>query len=173
MKKVLLVMDMVEGFIRRGNPLYCGAQSEAIVPFVKGKLEEYGKSGELVVFIIDSHDPEDLEFKRFPSHCIKGTNQCELISELKGIVKNAAYLYKKRYSAFFGTNLEEILKKEKPDIVEIVGVCTNICVLYTVEELVNRDYNVVVYQQGVASFDQNAHQWALKEIESVHGARIV
>ncbi|HAG08307.1 MAG TPA: cysteine hydrolase, partial [Desulfotomaculum sp.] len=53
------------------------------------------------------------------------------------------------------------------------GVCTNICVLYTVEELCNRDYKVVVYRQGVASFDLQAHNWALVQMESVLGAKVI
>ncbi len=173
MKRVLLVVDMLEGFIRRQYPLFCGPTSEAIVPFVKGKVEEYGKSGELVVFIADNHDPDDLEFKKFAPHCVIGSEQSQVIGELKGIAKREIYLPKKRYSGFFKTNLDEILKKEKPDLVEVVGVCTNICVLYTVEELENRDCNVRVYKEGVASFDQSAHQWALKQMESVLGAKIV
>ena len=173
MKRVLLVVDMLEGFLRREYPLFCGPQSEAIIPFVKAKVEEYARAGEPVVFILDSHDPDDLEFKKFPPHCIKGTKEAEVISELRGIAKREVYVRKKRYSGFFGTNLEEILKKEKPDVVEVVGVCTNICVLYTVEELANRDYQVMVHRDCVASFDQDAHEWAFKQMAKVLGAKIV
>lgn len=173
MKRVLLVVDMLEGFLRKGYPLYCGAQSEAIIPFVRSKVEEYGRTGELVIFIMDNHDPDDLEFKKFPAHCIKGSKESEVISELRGIAKREVYIPKRRYSGFFGTELDDVLRKEKPDLVEVVGVCTNICVLYTVEELANRDYDVAVYRDGVASFDQGAHEWALRQMESVLGARIV
>lgn len=173
MKKVLLVVDMLEGFLRKEYPLFCGSQAEAIIPFVKKKIEEYRKTGELVIFIADNHTPDDKEFKKFPPHCIKGTKESEVISELKGIAQREIYLPKTRYSGFYGTNLEELLEKEKPEIVEVVGVCTNICVLYTVEELANRDYNVVVYKQGVASFDTEAHQWALKQMETVLGAKVI
>ncbi len=173
MKKVLLVVDMLEGFLRRQYPLYCSAQAEAIIPFVKSEVEEYARSGELVVFIADSHDPDDLEFKKFPPHCIRGTKEAEVISELRGIAKKEVYIRKKRYSGFFGTNLDEVLKKEKPDLVEVVGVCTNICVLYTVEELANRDYRVMVHREGVASFDEDASSWALQQMSKVLGAEIV
>jgi len=173
MKKVLLVVDMLEGFLRKGYPLYCGETAEAIIPFVKAKVQEYAKANELVIFIADNHSPDDEEFKKFPAHCVRGSKESEVIEELKGIAKRELLIPKTRYSGFFGTNLEEILKNEDPELVEVVGVCTNICVLYTVEELANRDYKIRVYKQGVASFDQSAHNWALKQMESVLGAELV
>ena len=173
MAKVLLVVDMLEGFLRPQYKLYCGKQAEEIIPFVKSKVEEYAKSGELVIFIADNHDPDDLEFKRFPPHCIKGTKEAEVIDEQKGIAKPEVLVPKRRFSGFFETNLDQILAQEKPELVEVVGICTNICVLYTVEELANRDYKIRVYKNGVASFDQQAHEWALKQMESVLGAEIV
>lgn len=173
MKRVLLVVDMLEGFLRKQYPLYCSERAEAIIPFVRNKVEEYAKSGELVVFIADNHAPDDLEFKKFPAHCIKDSEQSKVASELRGVAKREMYVPKQRYSGFYGTNLEKILSKEKPDLVEVVGVCTNICVLYTVEELENRDYKVRVYSDGTASFDQEAHEWALKQMKTVLGAEIV
>lgn len=173
MTRVLLVLDMLEGFLHEKNPLYCGPQAEAIIPFVKNKIEEYAKSGELVVFIADNHDQHDWEFKKFPPHCIKGTSQAEVVHELKGVAKRELLITKTRYSAFFKTNLAEVLEKEKPDLVEVVGVCTNICVLYTVEELGNLDYHVRVYRDGVASFDMEGHEWALKQMQTVLGAEVV
>ena len=173
MSKVLIVVDMLDGFLRPGRALYCGKQSEDIIPFVRSKVEEYGKAGEPVIFVADNHDPKDLEFQRFPKHCVAGTPESEVISELQGLAKNSVYLPKKRYSAFYGTDLEKRLKKLKPDLVEVVGVCTNICVLYTVEELRNRDIPTRVFREGVASFDLEAHEWALRQMQSVLGAEIV
>jgi len=173
MSRVLLVVDMLEGFLRRQYPLYCSDRAAGIIPFVRKKVEEYGKTGELVVFIADNHDQDDLEFKKFPPHCLKGSRESEVISELKGIAQREIHVPKKRYSGFFGTNLEKILQKEKPDLVEVVGVCTNICVLYTVEELENRDCQVRVFKHGTASFDKDAHEWALKQMQTVLGAEVV
>lgn len=173
MQKVLLVIDMLDGFLRPGRKLYCGPQAEAIIPFVRAKVQEYGRRGEPVIFVADNHDPEDLEFQRFPPHCVAGTQESEVIAELTGLAPNAVYLPKKRYSAFYGTDLDQRLKQLRPDLVEVVGVCTNICVLYTVEELRNRDLPTRVYRQGVASFDAEAHAWALRQMETVLGAELV
>ena len=59
------------------------------------------------------------------------------------------------------------------DEVELVGVCTNICCYFTAEELANRDVSTKVYAEGVASFDQEAHKFALEQMRSVLGVEVV
>lgn len=170
MKKALLVVDMLNDFIKPEGKLYCGPQGEEIVPFIQSKIEAYRKDGEQVIFICDRHAEDDLEFRRFSAHCIEGTEGAEVIDALKFDGYDENITGKQRYSGFFNTDLEEQL--EDIDEVAVVGVCTNICVLFTVEELCNRDKKVAVYQDGVASFDREAHEFALRQMESVLGAEI-
>lgn len=175
-ESVLLVIDMLNDFIRDDGAMYCGESAGKIVPFVQGKVRDFVSRGLPVIFIMDAHDPMDLEFKRFPPHCIYGSTGAAIIDELKSLVEEYSFsirVPKNRYSGFFRTELKNILRDMDPDTVEVVGVCTHICVLYTVEELCNRDYNVVVHRNGVASFDPEAHQWALKQMAEVLGARIL
>lgn len=172
MKRALIVVDMLVGFLEEGRPLYCGEDARAIIPFVTDKVAEFVTSGEPVIFVKDSHAPDDAEFETFPPHCVVGTDETELIEELRPYENKATVVPKARYSAFYNTNLADLLAQLKPDLVEIVGVCTNICVLYTVEELRNRDYKAVVHRDGVASFDKNAHQFALAQMKDVLGAEI-
>ncbi|MEW6622715.1 MAG: isochorismatase family cysteine hydrolase [Bacillota bacterium] len=174
-EKILFVIDMLNDFIRQEGKLSCGEDAEQIVPFVTSKVREFLGEGYPVVFIKDAHMVDDYEFNRFPTHCVKETWGADLIEELYPYeVDPKAYcVEKQRYSAFYGTNLEEILSAVKPKEVYVVGVCTNICVLYTVEELCNRDYNVYVFRQGVASFDSGAHGFALQQMENVLGAEIL
>jgi len=54
-----------------------------------------------------------------------------------------------------------------------VGVCTSICIMETVNELFDRDIPCLVYRQGVADFDPEAHAFALKHMERVMGAKVV
>lgn len=170
MKKALLVIDMLNDFIKPDGKLYCGSQGQAIIPFVRERIEAYRASDDLIVFICDRHEADDLEFKRFPPHCIEGTDGARVIDELQYEGYEGNITGKQRYSSFFDTDLEEQLE----DIceVEVVGVCTNICVFFTVEELCNRDKRVTVYRRGVASFDPFAHEYALSQMKDVLGAEI-
>jgi len=54
----------------------------------------------------------------------------------------------------------------------ICGVCTDICVLHTVADAYYRGYELEVRRDCVASFDNEAHAFALRHMEQVFGARI-
>ena len=172
MKEVLIIVDMQRGFLEPGRPLYCGdAVREKVIPNVKELIEQKLKEGAILIFTQDSHKPDDPEFKMWPPHCIEGTEEEEIVPELAGY--KGYRVKKRRYSAFFNTNLEEILNEIKPDKVTVCGVCTDICVLYTVADLRNRDYPVEVYEKCVASFDPEAHEWALKHMEKILGVKVI
>ena len=170
MPSAVLVVDMLRGFVEEGNPLYCGPPARRIIPNIQRLLEKELAQGAKVFFIADSHDPDDLEFRMFPPHCIEGTPESEVIPELASYPGER--IPKKRYSAFFGTDLEASLKALGPERLIVCGVCTDICVLHTVADACNRDYAVEVPRDGVASFDPKAHHSALEHMERVLGARV-
>jgi len=170
MANAVLVIDMLRGFLEEGHPLYCGDKARRIIPNIQRLLEQELAQGSSVFFMCDHHDPDDLEFKMFPPHCIEGTAEAEVIPELARY--QGEVIPKRRYSAFFGTPLEEKLNRLKPEKVIICGVCTNICVMHTVADARNRDYEVEVPANCVASFDEAAHHFALEHMEKVLGAKL-
>ena len=74
---------------------------------------------------------------------------------------------------FSFTPLDLILREWKIDTLHLTGVCTDICVLHTAMDAYNRCYNLVVHENGVASFDQTGHKWALNHFKTCLGAEIV
>ena len=170
MANALLVVDMLVGFLEEGHNLYCG-DCRKIVPNVQRLIEREEAAGSAVFFVCDSHDSDDLEFQVFPEHCVKGTEEARIIPELAGY--GGVVISKRRYSGFFGTDLQERLAELKPDKVIVCGVCTDICVMHTVADARNRDYSVEVPVDCVATFDPGAHESSLKHMESILGARLV
>ena len=170
MADAVLVVDMLRGFLEECHPLYCGAKARRIIPAVQQLLEEESQKGSKIFFVADCHAPDDLEFKMFPPHCIAGSPEAEVIAELKRFAGKT--ISKQRYSAFFSTELEKELQKLKPDKIIVCGVCTDICVMHTVADARNRDHAVEVPVDCVASFDNEAHKWALKHMQKVLGARL-
>jgi len=168
-KGALIIVDMLNDFLDEKGALYCGPGAQEIVPFVQQRLATHRKVGSLVVFLQDAHAEDDLEFEKFPKHCVAGTWGSQVIDALAPETGEVV-LPKTRYSGFYGTSLEKILTEYAPEKVEVVGVCTSICVMDTVGGLANRNYPTIVPRAGVADFDAAAHQHALERMERLYGA---
>ena len=171
-KTALIVADMLNDFLDPQGSLYVGSQAREIIPFIAQKLAEFRAEGGVVIFVCDAHAPNDREFRLFPPHAVKGTWGAQVIPELTP-APGDYQVEKTRYSAFARTNLDELLKQEGVTEVQVVGVLTSICVQETVKELFDRDIAAVVYRQGVADADPEAHAFALKYMQRVLGARVV
>lgn len=171
MANLVLVGDMIRGFCEPGYPLYVGDAIREIIPRVQELLRRETAKGSRVIFICDSHSPDDAEFRMFPPHCVSGTAETEVIPELRDF--RGDVVYKSRFSAFFGTGLGEKIGEIGPERIIMCGDCTSICVLFTVADARFRDYPVDVYTDCVADFDAEAHSFALRHMEKVMGARLV
>ena len=172
MTRALVVIDMIEDFAHEGGALYCGPTMGEIIPVIQRELSRARAAGEPVIYLTDNHVPDDAEFKVFPPHAIVGTKGAEIIPEL--VPEEADdVIPKRRYSGFFGTDLDITLREKGVDTLRLVGDCTNICVLYTAADARNLGYAVEVVRDGVTSFDQEAHVDALRELEKTLGARLV
>jgi len=173
MPDLVLVIDMVKGFLEPGHNLYCGEGAREIIPRVQSLLQREQSRGSQVLFVSDHHDPDDLEFQIFPVHCVKGTEEPDVIPELAEFVTGDNVVPKNRYSGFFNTDLAQRMESINPDKVIICGVCTDICVMHTTSDARNRDYAVEVPADCVASFDPGAHDWALSHLQKILGAKVV
>jgi len=172
MTRALVIVDMIEDFVREGGALYCGATMAKIVPVVRRELERARAGGEPVVYLTDNHLANDAEFAMFPPHAIAGTKGAAIVPELAPR-DGEVVIPKRRYSGFFGTDLDITLRERGVDTLRLVGDCTNICVLYTAADARNLGYAVEVMRDGVTSFDAEAHAFALRELEKTLGATIV
>lgn len=162
---------MVRGFLEEGHPLYCGPSARAIIPCVQELLAREVGKGSHILYLLDHHTPDDKEFEMFPAHCVEGTSECEIVPELAEFAGET--IPKRRFSCFYDTVLEERLAELDPDKLIVVGVCTDICVMHTVADARNRGYEVEVPRDCVATFDPEAHEFALKHMEKVLGAKVI
>jgi nicotinamidase/pyrazinamidase len=171
-RRAVIVVDMLRGFLEPGRPLDCGASARAIIPAVRRLIEDEMARRTTVFWVADNHASDDKEFAMFPPHCIRGTAEAEVIPALADLVDPANFLPKTRYSGFYGTNLAERLAGLRPGVITVVGVCTDICVMHPVADARNRDYAVVVPSDCVATFDPQAHRFALNHMRRVLGATV-
>ena len=170
-RQALLVIDMLHDFLDPGGSLYCGDQAREIIPKVRDLIEAHRRAGSAIIFLTDWHAPDDKEFRMFPPHAVAGEHGAEIIPELE--VKDGDHVIRKtRFSAFYGSDLGRVLESEGVEEIHMSGVCTSICVMDTTSDARNRDYPVVIHTRAVADFDQEAHEFSLKRMEKVLGARL-
>ncbi|RIL78958.1 cysteine hydrolase, partial [Staphylococcus equorum] len=67
---------------------------------------------------------------------------------------------------------DTLLRERKIDTLEIVGVCTDICVLHTAATAYNLNYQLIIPKDGVASFNSQGHEWALTHFKDTLGATV-
>jgi nicotinamidase/pyrazinamidase len=164
--KVLIVVDMLRDFMEKGGALFCGRQAREIIPYVAQTVERMRGEGAAIIFLTDWHAPDDPEFKLFGPHAVRGSRGAEVIEELP-VRPGDRLVHKTHFSGFFQTELEDILRALAPEDVYVVGVCTSICVMHTVGDLLDRGYRTHVLAPGVADFDQDQHEFALRHLRTI------
>ena len=171
-KQALIIIDMLNDFIAADGALYVGDTVKKIIPAIQKKLVKARDAGMPVVYVCDNHEQDDAEFDMFPKHCVAGTKGSEVHKDLRP-ADGDIIIPKTRYSAFYNTDLHQQLTDLKVESLDLAGVCTNICVLYTAADARNRGYAVTVDRRCVDSFDRAAHEFALKEMDRVLGVKLV
>lgn len=152
-KDVLIVVDMINGFCRKGYALSLKQDTSHIEEYISSRATKVLNNGGKIIFCCDSHTSDAPELKQYPPHCMKGSVECEIVDTLKPFIKESKVVLKNTLSIFYKTNLDKILNKIRPKRIEIVGVCTDICDLFAVYELRNRGYEVFVSYEGVLPLD--------------------
>ena len=156
MKKTLIVVDMQNDFI---DMALGTKEAVAIVPKVKEKIQEYVKNGDEIVFTRDTHSETYLqtpEGKKLPvEHCIKGTKGWQIA---EGIYVEGCKIIDKPNFGWPHWNEEHL------EDVEIIGLCTDICVVSNalIIKATFPDANVKVDSNCCAGVTVETHEAALK-----------
>ena len=122
--KTLIVIDVQNDFVTGslGTP-----EAQAIIPNVRKKIAEYRERKDKIIFTQDTHDSNYLETsegKYLPvSHCIAGTDGWKIVDELSNDEDIIVY------KSTFGNLYWSKLVSQRDDTIEIIGLCTDICVI--------------------------------------------
>lgn len=169
-RHALLICDMLNDFVKEGASLEV-PKARTIVGNIKKELKKARRNRIPVFYCCDAHKNTDAEFKLWPKHAVKGTNGAQVIEQLQP-QKQDYIVLKTRYSCFYKTRLDRLLKKSGITHVIMTGVVTNICILYTTADAAMRGYQVVIPENCVAALTQHEHQFALEQMRLVFHADI-
>lgn len=127
MSKLLVVVDMQVDFV---SGALGTSEAQLIVPNVIRRVEDEIAAGSTVVFTKDTHKEDYLntqEGKRLPVvHCVKGTEGWKLVPELRSFAEGRSVMEK---GTFGSAALAHFAAKNGFDEVELIGLCTDICVI--------------------------------------------
>jgi len=167
--KALLIVDMIHDFVdgKFGSP-----EATAIVNKIADFSKNIRESGGTVVYLKDSHSPEDPEIKIWGPHAMKGTWGSEIVENLKPY-EGDLVIEKSTYNGFLFTNLAEELKKRNVDEVLICGVATDICVLHTAFGAFSHGFKVKILADLCAGTSKEMHEMALEYMKKNYGAEII
>lgn len=178
---VLIVVD-----IQGGAPADPSAATPPSMPFMDDYDERMKGAPELVaaarqngvpiVFFQEAHRRDLVDFGRELDgaegiHLLEGDPGTEISAEL-GVGPDDYVIRKRRYSCFFGTELEILLKGLKANTLILIGGHTDVCVHYTFVDAHQHDYFCRVVEDCVAGSSIEAHDAALNAMEYLQtGAR--
>ncbi|TFF96953.1 cysteine hydrolase [Candidatus Thorarchaeota archaeon] len=169
-KTSLIVVDMLNDFVRDDGALVVPG-AKALVSNQKKLLEAARDAEMMIVYLTDNHEPDDDEFEKWPPHAVVGTWGAKIIDELEP--RDGSHVVpKRRYSGFFGTDLDLRLREAGVGSIVLVGVLTDICVMYTSADASARTYDVVVVTDATDSTSRDAHEFALGHMKEVHGSTL-
>lgn len=157
----VVIEDLLVGFCHEG-PL-ASKNVRSIVPNVVGLLNKLNGLGvKHFLSFQDTHDPHATEFQTYPPHCIKGTKESEIITELKNLPFSDTFVTfeKNSLNSFWETGFKKWVDDHPEiDTYIIVGDCTDICVyqaamgLRTLADQSNIKVRIIVPASCVATYN--------------------
>ncbi|MEM4101189.1 MAG: isochorismatase family cysteine hydrolase [Desulfurococcaceae archaeon] len=169
LKPAVVVVDMLKEFVygRLRSP-----EAESIVPAIKSIISKAREKKIPIVYLADRHFSFDREISIWGLHALPESEESEIIEELKP-KKTDIILYKRSYSGFRDTGLSYVLRDLGVDTLILTGIHTHICVLHTAIDAFYERFNIIVVSDAVAAFSREDHNYALKYMEKVLGAKLL
>lgn len=161
-KNLLLVVDMLNGFVRDGK--MADSFIARIIPEQLRLIKMFIGAKDGVAFIKDNHELGCREFERYPEHCVIGTTEANLVDELIPF-EDKALVYKKNSTcAMFASEfMRDIEQMDNLKEVVVTGCCTDICVVNLAIPLqnyfdeLNRGVNIIVPTNAVETYHSLTH----------------
>lgn len=168
--RALLVIDMLNDFVHGSLKV---PAAKDIIPNIKRLIDVFRSRKLPVIYVNDDHIRNvDLELRLWGQHAITGTWGSKVIDELEP-QEGDFIISKRRYSGFFATDLDLLLRELNVKSLVLTGVVTDICVLHTAADAFFRGYEVIVVSDATASLTHDRHERALSYMKEVYGAKIL
>jgi nicotinamidase-related amidase len=158
-KSALLVVDMQEFFLAPQSPTFTMG-GLAIVPVLKRLIAAFRERGRPVIFTKHVHHPDRIDSGImgwwWKGMCVEGSPESEIHRELAPL-PGEKVVFKHRYSAFYNTDLETVLRCTGIEDLVVSGLMTNLCCESTARDAYYRDFRVFFPADGSGSVNEEMH----------------
>ena len=158
-KAALMVIDMQNFFLKDDGPALIES-ALAFLPFLKELISAFRQGGRPVIFTKHVHHPERIDAGImewwWADMCLEGSPESE-VYQVIAPRPNEKVVQKHRYSAFYNTDLETVLRCLKIEDLVISGVMTNMCCESTARDAYYRDYRVFFLADGTGGINEEMH----------------
>lgn len=166
----LIIIDMVRDFTQPDGRVYYPDNAK-IMPKVQDVLAFCREHGILIIFLQHTHRKEkpDKNLVNMRPNCIEGTGGEEIDPRLPVDPVKDYVIKKRRYSGFFGTDLDLVLRENGIRNLLIAGTKTNCCVRATVTDAYYLNYEPWVLSDCVCTNDDVVNEVHLTDIRKYLG----
>jgi nicotinamidase/pyrazinamidase len=161
-RKAFVVLDMIKEHLTPGNPLEV-PRARAIVPALRARLAEARSEGLPVVYLVDEHDPDDNDtdvVDGWGAHAMRGGEGTEVWPQIAPVAGDRI-VKKATYSAFTGSELGQVLDALRVDTIVLTGCLTEIGILATATEALQRGFAVEVPEDAQAGANEASERVVL------------
>ena len=161
MNPTIIVVDMLKDNFKKDAHFSITAEAVNIIPNIKRLLDHGRRRAWPIIFACDSFLEGDFIFGgRMKPHSIRGTEGAEVIGDLTPLTTEMV-LEKRRFSAFFKTDLDQTLRTSAVDTVVVAGIATHVCILMTAMEALSHDFRSIIIEDCCAAHKKEVHRAAL------------
>jgi nicotinamidase-related amidase len=166
----LIIVDMVKDFTDPHGLVYY-PQNREILPKIAEVLQKCREKGKLIIFLqhCNREGKYDEKAASMRPNCIEGSGGEEIDPMLPVDPQKDYVIKKRRYSGFFGTDLDLVLRENRIKNTVIVGTKTNCCIRATVTDAFYLNYNPIVIRECVATNSDTVNEVHLSDIQKYLG----
>jgi len=166
----LILVDVTNSFFLEGMPNFYPEAARTLAP-LRALLDQARRSGQIVVHAVEQHYPgfDDYEWKKLPRHHFIGEKDADFFEGFAPKGEREIVCGKRRYSAFFATDLALFLREQRVERVVIGGVKTNVCIRATAQDAFANGFAVVIPREATNSNRPHLEEASLEDIARYFG----
>jgi nicotinamidase-related amidase len=169
-KTALILVDVINSFFEPGQPNYYPGVETVLEPMRRLRMQARA-SGAITVHAVERHRQgfDDFEWKKLPVHHLAGAHDADFFADFQPEGKNETAVYKRRFSAFFATDLALFLTEQAVSRVIIAGVKTNVCIRATAQDAFANGFEPVIVREATNSNRPHLAEASLEDIDRYMG----